>query len=42
MKKLATLLTLFVLPTLYARFGAWRPTEAETDATIGTTAGAQA
>ncbi|WP_445193985.1 efflux RND transporter permease subunit [Sphingomonas sp. Tas61C01] len=25
----ATLLTLFVLPTLYARFGAWRPTEAD-------------
>ncbi|WP_442678301.1 efflux RND transporter permease subunit [Sphingomonas sp. ASY06-1R] len=38
----ATLLTLFVLPTLYARFGAWRPTAAETDDTIRTTAGAHA
>ena len=29
----ATLLTLFVLPTLYARFGAWKP---EPDAALGT------
>ena len=27
----ATLLTLFVLPTLYARFGAWRPVRVEPD-----------
>ena len=29
----ATLLTLFVLPTLYARFGAWRPVEVDRNET---------
>ena len=27
----ATLLTLFVLPTLYARFGGWRPAAIDPD-----------
>ena len=38
----ATLLTLFVLPTLYARFGAWRPKEADPEEATLPASGAHA